>query len=112
MKVVTVSIDHTAFVAPICIGDHVLLRASANFVGNTSMEVGVRVTCENPYTGKSHHATTAYLTFVGLDNDGHPTPLPRLKPETADDIRRHEHAQLRVLARQELKQRIRISGHI
>ena len=106
-EVVTVSIDQISFLAPIRIGDHVVLKASANYVGHTSMEVGVLVIRENPHTSESSRATTAYLTFVGLDAQKRPTTIPRLQPETPDEIRRHENARLRVEARKELLQRIR-----
>src|SRR5512137_394159 len=60
-EVVTASTDQIAFLAPIYVGDHVILKASPNYVGHTSMEIGVRVTRENFYTGQSVLATTAYL---------------------------------------------------
>jgi acyl-CoA hydrolase len=76
-EVVTVSIDKLSFLAPIQIGDHVLLKASVNYVGQTSMEVGVQVIKENPYQGESVRATTAYLTFVGIDRNKKPLPAGR-----------------------------------
>lgn len=106
-EVVTASTDQIAFLAPIRIGDHVVLKASANYVGNKSMEVGVHVSCEDPFTGEAVHATTAYLTFVGLDASKKPTPIPQLEPGTPDEIRRHENARLRMEARKELLGRIR-----
>jgi len=106
-KVVTASTDQISFLAPIHIGDHVVLQASVNFVGTTSLEVGVKVLRESPYTGEVVHATTAYLTFVGLDEAGHPTPVPNLLPETAEDRRRHEHARLRMQHRRELVHRLK-----
>lgn len=105
-EVVTVSTDQISFRSPIYIGEHVVLKACANYVGHTSMEVGVQVTRENPYTGKSVHATTAYLTFVALDKTKHPTTIPQLKPETREEIRRYENARLRVEARKELLRKI------
>jgi acyl-CoA hydrolase len=106
-KVLTVSTDRISFLAPVHIGDHVVLRASVNHVGTTSLEVGVQVTRENPYTHESVRATTAYLTFVGVDEAGHPTPVNPLKPETPDENRRHENARLRVEARKELLQKLK-----
>ncbi len=106
-EVVTVSTDRISFHEPIAIGDHVVLRASANFVGHTSMEVGVQVTKENPYTRASARATTAYLTFVGLDANKHPTVIPQLVPETPDEIRRYHNAKLRVESRKELLAKIK-----
>ena len=106
-KVVTVSTDKISFLAPIHVGDHVVLKASVNYVGTTSMEVGVQVSRENPYTGESVRTTAAYLTMVGLDHQERPTPVPQLKPETPDEVRRHENARLRVQSRKELLQRLR-----
>ncbi len=109
-EAVTVRTDQISFLAPVHIGDHLVLRASVNYVGNTSLEVGVKVMRENPYSGECVHATTAYLTFVGLDRNKRPTPAPRLKPETPDEIRRHDHARLRVEARKELLAKLRPRG--
>lgn len=106
-EAVTVSIDQISFRTPIYIGEQVVLRASANYVGRTSMEVGVQVTRENPYTGTIIHATTAYLTFVGIDKEKHPVPIHPLRPETPEELRRHENARLRVEIRKELLCRIR-----
>jgi acyl-CoA hydrolase len=59
------------------------------------MEVGVRVTAENPRTGERRHTATAYLTMVGVDDDGRPRPVPALISETEDEHRREREAQLR-----------------
>jgi acyl-CoA hydrolase len=100
-EVVTAGIDSLAFKEPVRIGDHVVLRASVNYVSRTSMEVGVRVTREDPYTGEEVVATTAHLTFVALDENKKPTPAPPIRPETDQEKRRYEHAKLRVQARKE-----------
>jgi uncharacterized protein (TIGR00369 family) len=94
-NVVTASIDRLDFLHPIFIGDFVTLRASLNFVGKTSMEVGVRVEAENLLTGEIRHTSTAYLTFVALDGNGHPMPLPALIVETEDEQRRNGEANVR-----------------
>jgi len=91
-----------AFKEPICIGDHVALRASVNYVSRSSMEVGVQVTREDPYTGEEVIATTAHLTFVALDENKKPTPARPILPETDQEKRRYENAKLRVQARKEL----------
>jgi len=106
-EAVTVSIDRLSFHQPILIGNHVVLRASVNYVGHTSMEIGVRVTREDPYTRESVRATTAYLTFVGIDAQKRPIPLPQITPQTADELRRYENAKLRVESRRELLSRLR-----
>jgi len=100
--VVTAGIDSLAFKEPINIGDHVVLRASVNYVSRSSMEVGVQVAREDPYTGRRVVATTAHLTFVALDENKRPTPAPPLLPETDQEKRRYENARLRVKARKEL----------
>ncbi|MFL5783287.1 MAG: acyl-CoA thioesterase [Bacteriovoracaceae bacterium] len=94
--VVTAHIDDIDFIAPIKVGYHVLIQASMNYVGKTSMIVGVRVTSENPYTGESRKTTKAYLTFVALDDLGRPIEVPGLTPESEDEVRRYENAKLRV----------------
>jgi acyl-CoA hydrolase len=107
LEVVTAGIDSLAFKEPIRIGDHVALRASVNYVSRSSMEVGVRVTREDPYTGQQVVATTAHLTFVALDKNKKPTPAPPILPETDLEKQRYEHARLRVLARKELLKKTR-----
>ena len=100
-EVVTAEIDTLVFRHPVHIGDHVVLRASVNYVSHSSMEVGVQVTRENPYTGEQIVATTAHLTLVALDENKKPTPVPPLLPQTPDEKRRYEKARLRVQARKE-----------
>ena len=109
-EAVTAGIDSLAFKEPICIGDHVVLRASVNYVSRSSMEVGVRVTREDPYTGRQVVATTAHLTFVALDKDKKPTAAPPIKPETDAEKRRYANAKLRVQARKELLGKISRTG--
>jgi acyl-CoA hydrolase len=98
-----------SFLAPTHVGDHVLLRGSANYVGRTSMEVGIQVMRENPLTGDQVRATTAYLTLVALDAHERPAAIPPLRPETPDELRRQENARVRVAARKELLQKLRVS---
>lgn len=96
--VVTVHVDDMSFKAPIKIGDHVLIKASINFVGKTSMLVGVKVIAENPFTGISRHTTTAYLSFVALDDIGRPIQIRGLILETEDEKRRFQEGKNRVEA--------------
>lgn len=103
--VVTAHIDDIDFLAPIKMGYHVLIQASLNYVGKTSMIVGVKVTSENPHTGESRTTTRAYLTFVALDDMGKPVTVPSLTPESEDEIRRFDNAKKRV----EMKKNIRSS---
>lgn len=94
--VVTVHIDDISFKAPIKIGDHVLIKASLNYVGKTSMLIGVKVLAENPFTGITRHTTTAYLVFVALDDIGKPLEVTPIIPETDDEKRRFEEGRERI----------------
>ena len=86
--VVTASIDRVDFISPIRIGQIVSLSAAVNFTARTSLEIGVKVESENPMTGERRHTASAYLTFVALDDQGHPCAVPPLTPETPDEQRR------------------------
>ena len=90
--VVTASMDQLDFLAPIKGGQLVNLRSSVNWVGRSSMEVGVRVETEDTLSGERVHAASAYLTFVALGEDGKPVEVRRLKPETRDEKLRWEEA--------------------
>lgn len=94
--VVTVHVDDISFKAPMKIGDHALIKASINYVGKTSMLVGVKVVAENPFTGITRHTTTAYLAFVALDDIGRPIQIRGLIPETDDEVRRFENGKARI----------------
>jgi acyl-CoA hydrolase len=95
MPVVTASIDDLHFVQPVYKGWIVNLKASVNFVANTSMEIGVRVDAENPIEKQVFHTASAYLTFVALGADGKPAKVPPLLAETPDELRRQKAAALR-----------------
>lgn len=95
MPVVTASIDALNFVAPVYKGWIVNIRASVNYTGRTSMEVGVRVDAENPTTKQVFHTASAYLTFVALGPDGKPRPIPPVKPEGEAQLRRFKAAEQR-----------------
>jgi acyl-CoA hydrolase len=71
------------------------MRASVNYVGRTSMEVGVRVEAEDLSTGKRRHTNSCYLTFVAVDRNGRPIEVPDLIPETDEELRRHAAAEQR-----------------
>lgn len=101
--VVTAHISDIDFIAPIKMGYHVLIQASLNYVGRTSMIVGVKVTSENPYTGESRTTTKAYLTFVALDDSGKPTEVADLDPQSEDEIRRFENAKKRVAMKKDVR---------
>src|ERR1700728_1427389 len=89
---VTASMDHLDFVAPVKVGDLLILKASVNRAYRTSMEVGVKCMVEDIREQKLRHVSTAYLTFVGMDSDGKLLPVPQVIPETAHQKRRFEDA--------------------
>lgn len=104
-SVVTASIDHMNFLYPIHIGELVILRAAVNRVFTTSMEVGVKVLVENLKTGQIRHTSSAYLTFVAIDEHGYKIPVPPVVPESADDVRRWKKAGERRRIRLEMRER-------
>lgn len=92
---VTASVDALQFVAPVLKGWVVNLKASVNFAGKTSMEVGVRVDAENPQTGERFHTASAYLTFVALDKEMRPIAVPPVIAESEAEQRRFQQAGIR-----------------
>ena len=91
-NVVTASIDRIDFYSPVFVGDILRVHANLNSTGRTSMELGVRVEAENFMTGEIRHTSSAYLTFVSLDQLGKPMEIPQVIPETDDEIRRNTEA--------------------
>jgi acyl-CoA hydrolase len=94
-RVVTVAMDRMTFLHPVYVGHLLTLKATVNAAWSTSMEVGVRVEAENIRSGEVTATSTAYLTMVALDDDGRPTPVPPIAPETPEEERRAREAQLR-----------------
>ena len=92
---VTASMDALHFISPVKLGYIVILRASVNFTGNTSMEIGVKVTSEDPLTGAQAHTASAYLTFVAVDEAGNPRSVPPMLAQTNDEKRRYADGQKR-----------------
>lgn len=98
--VVTASMDQLHFQLPVKLGMVVVLRAQVNQAWRTSMEVGVRVEAEDPSTGERARCSSAYMTFVALDEAGNPKPVPELDAsEDAETERRAREATLRREAR-------------
>lgn len=85
---VTVSVDRVDFREPIHVGDLVIMKASVNYAGRTSMEVGVRVEAENMISGVRRHTNSCYVTFVAIDRNGRPVEVPHVIPETDVERRR------------------------
>lgn len=103
-NVVTASIDQMNFYQPVYIGNLLILKASVNFVGRTSMEIGVRIEARDLWTGKSVHTGSSYLTFVALDELGKPCEIAQIIPETEDEKRRYLEGKARRERRLALKQ--------
>ncbi|OZI12901.1 acyl-CoA thioesterase [Bacillus sp. FJAT-42315] len=83
--VVTASTDSVDFLKPIRVGDAVTLEAMVSYTGTTSMEVFVKVLSENLLTGESSVAALSFLTFVALDENGKPVPVPEVVPESKEE---------------------------
>ncbi len=93
--VVTASVDYLDFRNPIRVGELIVLQSNVNRVFNTSMEVGVKVFSENVLSGERKHTSSAYVTFVAIDQDGKPKSVPPVICKTAEDRRRYRDAGLR-----------------
>ena len=94
-NVVTASVDQMSFLKPVYIGNLLILKASVNYVGKTSLEVGVRIEAEDLTNGQIVHTGSSYMTFVALDDEGHPTPIPKVVPVTKEEKRRYNEAKAR-----------------
>ena len=99
---VTVSIDRVDFREPIYTGELVTCTARVNFVGRTSMEIGVHVEAENLLSGEKRHTNTCLLTFVAIDDDHRPCPVPSLDLSDPDDERRAREGRRRREVREQL----------
>ena len=89
---VTAAVDSLSFLAPARSGETLVVKAAVNRSWSSSMEIGVHVAAEDSHTGDCRHVVSAYLTFVALDDDGKPTSVPPVEPQTADEKRRFEEA--------------------
>ncbi|MEA2405542.1 MAG: hypothetical protein QOE08_2189, partial [Thermoleophilaceae bacterium] len=94
-RVVTAAVDRMTFLNAVTVGQLVTVKATVNAAWRTSMEVGVRVESEHVRGREVRHTSTAYLTMVALDDDGRPTGVPPLDPQSPDEVRRQQEAQLR-----------------
>jgi acyl-CoA hydrolase len=99
--------DHSDFVAPVHIGDLLILKASVNRAYRTSMEVGVRAMVEDARTGTLRHVSSAYVTYVAVDREGKPVPVPCVVAETEHQKRRYADAGRRREMRAEESKRAR-----
>lgn len=93
--IVTLSVDQVIFKEPIHVGELVSFHATINYVGRSSLEVGIRVIAENLLTQQRRHTNTCYFTMVALDEKGKPTQAPPLELHTELQKRRYEDALVR-----------------
>ncbi len=93
--VVTLSVDQVNFREPVHVGELVTFLASVNYTGNTSMEVGIKVVTEHIRGKTVRHTNSCFFTMVAMGEDGKPTPVPPLEPQTPDQRRRFVQAQQR-----------------
>jgi acyl-CoA hydrolase len=105
--VMTACLDAMDFYTPIWSHEVVTFKAGLNHVGTSSLEVGVKVLAEKPWTGEVRHACTAYLTYVHLGPDLRPRPCPPLTPGTAVERRRWQAALVRRERRLERVKRLK-----
>lgn len=94
---VTAALDEMVFLRPVHVGDIVQTHGQVNWVGRTSLEVGVRIEAQ-PHDDPSApplHVASAYFLMVAIDADGRPVPVPQLVTETADELRRWREAEIR-----------------
>ncbi|HCW44768.1 MAG: acyl-CoA thioesterase [Planctomycetia bacterium] len=99
--VVTAAMDNVEFLAPIPGGHFMILKAMVNYTGRSSMEIGVRVEGEDPRTGDITHTSSAYLSFVALDDLKNPVEVPELIPSSEEEKRRFQEAAQRAQLRKE-----------
>lgn len=85
---VTVSVDDVDFLQPVEVGELVSLHASVNYVGQTSLVVGIKVVSENVKEGSMKHTNTSYVTMVAKNDEGKPTFVPPLILESKEEVRR------------------------
>jgi acyl-CoA hydrolase len=108
--IVTASVDQMTFLHPVHLGDLVMLKSQVNRVFRTSMEVGVKVWVENLRTRELRHTSSAYLTFVGIDQEGNRIVLPSIVTETEEEKRRWREAAERRAYRLALKDKTKLAG--
>lgn len=96
---VTVSVENVDFLEPVEVGEMVTMFASVNYVGRTSMIIGIKVISENFKIGTVKHTNTSYFTMVAKGEDGQPTEVPGLILQTKEDVKRF----LEAIKRKELK---------
>lgn len=108
--VVTLSVDQVTFKQPIHVGDLVTFLASVNYVGTTSMEIGIKVLAEDIQKRTVRHTNSCFFTMVAVEH-GKPIKVPALNPQSPDEVRRFRAAELRKKLRQEFTERMEATRH-
>ena len=103
--VVTLSVDQVMFRQPIQVGELVTFLASVNHTGSSSMEVGIKVVAEDIRAKVVRHVNSCFFTMIAVDDEGRPTKVPALSPQTADERRRFAEAELRRAMRREMERK-------
>ncbi len=103
---VTVSVENVDFLQPVDVGEMVSMFASVNYVGNSSIVVGIKVIAEDFKNGTVKHTNTSYFTMVAKNDEGKPTTVPGLILETKADIRRFMEAMKRRTLRQTYREEL------
>jgi acyl-CoA hydrolase len=105
--VMTACVDAMDFYSPVFTHEVVTFKAGLNYVGTSSLEIGVKVLAEKPMTGELRHACTAFVTYVHLGTDLRPRPCRQFAPGTAGEKRRWEAALIRRERRLERVKRLK-----
>ncbi len=100
---VTVTVDHVEFLEPVEVGELLSLHASVNYVGNTSLIVGIRVEALNVKTNVTKHTNSSYFTMVAKGDDNKPTTVPKLILENKENVKRF----LEALRMKEIRNKVR-----
>jgi acyl-CoA hydrolase len=112
--VVTLSVDQVMFRQPIQVGELVTFLASVNHSGTSSMEIGIKVIAEDIRAKVVRHVNSCFFTMIAVDDEGKPTAVPPLIPQTADERRRYAVAEVRREMRREMEAKfaaVRAAGH-
>ncbi|BFM42060.1 acyl-CoA thioesterase [Flavobacterium sp. CFS9] len=106
---VTASVDTVNFLKPIEVGELVTMKASVNYVGRSSMIVGIRVEAENIQTGAVKHCNSSYFTMVAKDNEGKSVPVPGLILSNLEEVRRFRKCIKQIESKKEVEEHARMT---
>ncbi|CAA9201401.1 acyl-CoA thioesterase [Flavobacterium collinsii] len=106
---VTASVDTVNFLKPIEVGELVTMKASVNYVGRSSMIVGIRVEAENIQTGAIKHCNSSYFTMVAKDNEGKSVPVPGLILSNLEEVRRFRKCIKQIESKKEVEEHARMT---